>query len=174
MGDPPTETPNKINYLDLTNSTAKPLFGGSIPPRASNLFKHLHNPLSITGCRLAANSRRSRTRRRLYRFRFRIFSARTLGAERSRQRSPPTPSATSDAISTGIENLCVVLDQDVRTRVTKALLRCLERHALLEKVPFYPPIRSLISFSFFVAREWLPRGCRFLAITSIANLNCRR
>ena len=34
--------------------SAKPLFGGSIPPRASNFLNHLHHPFSITGCRLAA------------------------------------------------------------------------------------------------------------------------
>jgi hypothetical protein len=30
--------------------SAKPLFGGSIPPRASTLLNHLHHPFSITGC----------------------------------------------------------------------------------------------------------------------------
>jgi hypothetical protein len=35
--DPPTETPNKNNYLELNTYTAKLLSGGSIPPRASNL-----------------------------------------------------------------------------------------------------------------------------------------
>ena len=45
-GNSPTEKPNKINYLDLTTLTAKPLFASSILARASKFFKHLHQPKS--------------------------------------------------------------------------------------------------------------------------------